>query len=277
MELPEFKPVLYCFQGGGTGAIESHIGELKALNEYMVKNDRFTHLKSCNTYYTGTSAGAITASLLAEGWDVTRLENMAKNTPVTNWFKRVRWRTWGTLFGWSDHIYDNSGLARFLLTNIGVKARTNTSVAVTRLNDYYPLMFNATPKSVLASSSILLVFKPVDMDGVQYVDGGILNNIPLPTFTEANDYAHIFVFLCTQSITGQHNNTLGKILDLLVKVMEREAHQVLEYGWGDLPHVTIFNPPPFKHTPLLKWSPDYCLMKHAYEYTARHLNDLHVE
>ena len=41
---------------------------------------------------------------------------------------------------------------------------------------------------VVASSSIPLVFQPVEIDGKMYVDGGLLNNMPVEPLVESADF-----------------------------------------------------------------------------------------
>lgn len=81
----------------------------------------------------------------------------------------------------SNYIIDNTGLAGFLLQNMTVSAMDRVQVSVTRLDDYTSHMKAATPTWVLAATSIPFLFMPVKVGEHLYGDGGVLNNIPLPS------------------------------------------------------------------------------------------------
>lgn len=81
----------------------------------------------------------------------------------------------------SNYIIDNTGLAGFLLQNMTAGAMDRVQVSVTRLDDYTSHMKAATPTWVLAATSIPFLFMPVKVGQELYGDGGVLNNIPLPS------------------------------------------------------------------------------------------------
>lgn len=60
-------------------------------------------------------------------------------------------------------------------------AMDRVQVSVTRLDDYTSHMKAATPTWVLAATSIPFLFMPVKVGQELYGDGGVLNNIPLPS------------------------------------------------------------------------------------------------
>lgn len=86
-----------------------------------------------------------------------------------------------SVYSKSNYIIDNTGLARFLLQNMTVSAMDRVQVSVTRLDDYTSHMKAATPTWVLAATSIPFLFMPVKVGEHLYGDGGVLNNIPLPS------------------------------------------------------------------------------------------------
>lgn len=151
--------------GGGAKGI-AHIGVLQAFMDHDINID----------LVSGTSAGAIVGSLYAAGISAADMMHAVRNTSYLRIFS-LRWPDRG--------IGDMSYLKQLLGKLIGVDSfkslRKPFYVAVTNLNSGSieikkdGSLFDA----VCASSSVPLLFKPVEMDGQLYLDGGIGMNMPV--------------------------------------------------------------------------------------------------
>jgi hypothetical protein len=139
----------------------------------------------------GSSGGAISAAL----WASPRVENtkeslkkfVAKTLPKNN--KKVIsyslvhfFRHWGLINGRPlEELF-----SKILFQNIG-EAVVPLEIFVANLQRNKQIIFSSTetpnvnlPKVLRASCSIPLIFDPVEIDGVKYVDGGWSTPLPLP-------------------------------------------------------------------------------------------------
>lgn len=258
------KPVLAVIGGGGCRQIECATGMLQAMDAAGIRIDR----------YTGSSAGAAVAALHASGMDGLALENLVRETPVANLFRPC----WGhqllSLLGVRvDHLFEVDGMYRLLLHNLTSETQQRVRVAVTRLSDYMPMMCDATPTSVLASTAIPQVFEPVKIGNELFVDGGVKNLIPTPEIDKISTYGHIYILLCNDDAPGRKpRSRIGRAAEAAFATMEREVTQIYEDGWHRLPTVTVLQPPPFASS-LLEWSADHRLIAHAREYAEQRLKE----
>ncbi len=151
--------------GGGARGI-AHIGILKALDEMNV----LIH------HISGTSAGAIVGALYAQGFPPDQIFDLVKNVSV---FKSVR-----PAFAWTG-LLTMDGLKEVLLKNIPhndfSKLKIPLTVAATdiRKGQIHYFHTGELASAIIASSSIPAIFNPVQLNGNLYVDGGLLDNLPV--------------------------------------------------------------------------------------------------
>ncbi|MFM7194594.1 MAG: patatin-like phospholipase family protein [Flavobacteriales bacterium] len=151
--------------GGGARGI-AHIGVLKALSELGVTVSRIS----------GTSAGAVAGALFASGMKPEEvLDRIRAGKLIRN--LRPSWQSSG-LFGLEV-------LKRLIAETIPGDDFSSLSiplsVAATNLRTGTTSYFNEgklTP-ALMASCCIPVVFSPVEINGDRYVDGGVLNNLPV--------------------------------------------------------------------------------------------------
>jgi NTE family protein len=185
--------------GGGARGI-AHLGVLKALKEREIEGDIFS----------GASAGAIIGALIAAGISPEECLEIIKKTKILSIPKlSYSWQGLLTL--------DKLGivLAKFLPQTFE-ELNTPLIVATTEINRGESVYFDSGELilPVLASSCIPVIFKPVTIDGSNYVDGGILNNLPAEPLKNR-----------VRSIIGISCNPSGYIdnLDNAKLLMERSA------------------------------------------------------
>lgn len=151
--------------GGGAKGI-AHIGVLQALEDQGIEVD----------VIAGTSAGAIVGALYAAGMSPSDMMSAIRNTSLLRIFG----------FQWPDRgLGEMTYLRRLLARQIGIDSFSalKKPLYVTLTNI---LTGEVEIKSsgdlfdvVCASSSVPLLFKPMEINGHYYLDGGIIMNMPV--------------------------------------------------------------------------------------------------
>jgi NTE family protein len=180
--------------GGGTrGAVQ--IGMLQVLAEYGFVPDRIY----------GSSVGAVNG--VAFAGDPTR-RGVERMTDIWVGLTRDAVYPQGRLHGpWlylqqRDSVYPNSGLRKIVVEGINFErledAVVPVEVVATSLTDGQERWFTygSAVEAVLASSAVPAIFPPVEIDGELYIDGGVVNNVPLRRAIDAGA-TRIVVLLCT--------------------------------------------------------------------------------
>lgn len=151
--------------GGGARGF-AHVGALKALEEAGMKPD----------VIAGVSAGAVAAVMYAAGVPLDEMLSLFTSTKFTDFARPSLIHGDGmfSLIRFKQFIEEATGIDR--LENL----RIPTYVGVTDLDHGEPAEFHEGPlgERVVASCSIPIVFSPVEIDGIHYVDGGVLRNLP---------------------------------------------------------------------------------------------------
>lgn len=151
--------------GGGARGF-AHVGALKALEEAGMKPD----------VIAGVSAGAVAAVMYAAGVPLDEMLSLFTSTKFTDFARPSLIHGDGmfSLMRFKQFIEEATGIDR--LENL----RIPTYVGVTDLDHGEPAEFHEGPlgERVVASCSIPIVFSPVEIDGIHYVDGGVLRNLP---------------------------------------------------------------------------------------------------
>ncbi len=150
--------------GGGARGI-AHIGVLQALEEEEI----------FPTYIAGTSAGSLVGVLYAAGLKPVQMLKIAQETSLFRVF-RLQLR-----LGLIDLSQVKTILAEYVKEDNFSALEKKLFVCVTNIEKgkweirQEGELFN----TVVASCSIPVIFKPVKLDGQLYVDGGVLNNLPV--------------------------------------------------------------------------------------------------
>ncbi len=151
--------------GGGTRGF-AHLGAIKALEENGIKPG----------IISGVSAGSIVGALYADGNEA---ESALKSLMTQN------------LMGFLRIVFPSKGLLKMTgfertLTKT-LKAKTFEELSIPLIiqavnintTEYTRFEKGELVQAIKASSSIPIVFPPVEIDGNQYLDGGIVNNFPV--------------------------------------------------------------------------------------------------
>lgn len=158
--------------GGGARAY-AHIGVLQALNEQGIYP----------THISGASAGALVGVLYCHGYAPLEIVALAKTDEFLKIFKI------GLI---NRELTDMTRLKSFLRAHIQDDfkfLKVPLSVSVTNLNlGNYEIKSSGTLIDIVAAScAIPILFKPVKIDEYLYVDGGLLNNLPVEPLLETTD------------------------------------------------------------------------------------------
>jgi NTE family protein len=151
--------------GGGTRGF-AHLGVLQALNEEGIFPD----------VISGTSAGALVGVLYADGYTPNEILKLMSTGSRLDFMRPALPREGLLQIGGIIKILKNSLHAEtFEELNIPLY------VTATDLNNGKAVYFSKGNllNPVIASASIPILFQPVIIDNICYVDGGVLDNMPV--------------------------------------------------------------------------------------------------
>jgi NTE family protein len=160
--------------GGGARGF-AHLGVLQALNEAGI----FPEVIS------GTSAGAIVGALYADGHSPKEIMKILVANKRLHYIRPTVPR---------EGLLQISGMIRILRDNLRAKTfeelKIPLFVTATNLNSGRIEYFSSGDllQPVIASASIPVLFKPVIINGSHYVDGGVLDNLPIRPIEEICRY-----------------------------------------------------------------------------------------
>ncbi len=151
--------------GGGAKGF-AHLGVFRLFEECGVKPD----------IISGVSAGAIAGSLWADGYSADEIKELFKGRDFSE-FARIQLPKSG-LF---DHKRLRSFLVRHLRTKRIEALPIPMVIVATDLDKGVSHEFRSgvLADAVLASSSVPIIFSPVEIEGNHYVDGGVFRNFPV--------------------------------------------------------------------------------------------------
>lgn len=156
--------------GGGAKGF-AHIGVFRLLDECGVKPD----------IISGTSAGALAGCLYADGYTPDEIKEIFMGKEFSE-FARIQIPKAG--------LFDNTRLTRFLRKHLHAKRIEDLDIPLvivaTDLDHGLSHEFRSgsIAEAVTASCSVPMIFSPVEIDGIHYVDGGLFRNFPVTNIRE---------------------------------------------------------------------------------------------
>lgn len=151
--------------GGGIKGM-CHAGVLKALEEHGIKPD----------ILAGVSAGSVVAALYADGYSPYEIAVL---------FEDIRFRKMTRLQIPNGGFFKIDSFQNFLEKKLTAKTFEELKIPVrivaTDLDKGRSVIFKSGQliDPIVASCSIPVLFSPKNIDGVNYVDGGVLKNFPV--------------------------------------------------------------------------------------------------
>ncbi len=151
--------------GGGLRGI-AHIGVIKALREHNIEAEAVI----------GASAGSIIGTLYAAGLSADAMMDFVKEFGIIK-STRLNFKFDGlsSLSFLKEHLMDTLGHDDF------ERLQKHLYIGITNLNEGVLEVRDSGSLSdiVMASCAVPLIFKPVEMNDRVYVDGGVINNLPV--------------------------------------------------------------------------------------------------
>lgn len=167
------KPKLGITLSGGGARGFSHLGVLQAFDELQIPIAKLS----------GSSAGAITAALYASG---KKPQEILEIINKRSFWKYVNLRPskWGLM----NLKKMGKILAEELVVSTFEDLKIPLVICATNISRGNAAYFctGDLVNPILASSAIPLIFKPIEIDGYKYLDGGLSNNLPLEGISECD-------------------------------------------------------------------------------------------
>lgn len=164
MTVKKYKIGLVLSGGGARGF--AHLGVMEALNEAGIFPD----------VISGTSAGALVGVLYADGYSPKEIYKLMNTGSRLDFMRPVLPR---------EGLLQISGILKILKANLRSKVFNELKiplfVAATDLNNGKAVYFSEGDlfDPVIASASIPVLFQPVKINDISYVDGGVMDNMPI--------------------------------------------------------------------------------------------------
>jgi NTE family protein len=191
--------------GGGARGF-AHPGAMKAIEDFGLEPE----------IISGTSAGALAGVLYADGYAPEEIIKL---------FVGKDFREFADIQVPVAAIFGTSGFRRFLKKYLRAKnfedLRIPVKVVATNLDEGKSVVFDTGPiiDAVVASCSIPIVFNPVVIDNVNYVDGGIFKNFPVSTIRNLCD--KIIGVNVSPLVPKKYNKTIMHIAERSYHYMSR--------------------------------------------------------
>ena len=186
--------------GGGVRGV-AHLGVLKALNESGI----FPHRVA------GTSAGAIAGALYCYGYTPDEIFEIIKKTnffkflrPAISWKGFLKMETIESLYG------------KYLAHNDFSNLQIPLTIAATDLTKGHVVYFSHGEiiKPLMASSCIPGMFDPISLGGDHFIDGGVLNNMPIDPLEGKCDF--IIGVNCNHLTEDNNISNIKKLIERTV-------------------------------------------------------------
>jgi NTE family protein len=159
--------------GGGIKGL-CHAGVLKALEEHGIKPD----------IISGVSSGSVVGALYADGYSPDEIAKL---------FEDISFRRMTKIQIPDGGFFRIDAFQRFMSKNLRAKTfeelKIPLRVVATDLDKGQSVTFTSGKllDPIIASCSIPVLFSPKIIDGVHYVDGGVLKNFPVSTIRNECD------------------------------------------------------------------------------------------
>ncbi|NPA16928.1 MAG: patatin-like phospholipase family protein [Aquificae bacterium] len=160
---------------GGAVRGAAHIGVLKALEEADIRPE----------FLSGSSAGSIVSVFYGAGYSPDEIEKIVLETNILSLVKPAFNLT---------ALFSLEKMEDFFSKYIGKKDLSELDrkvyVCATDLNAGRPVYFSEGDIFTVVSASCALpfLFKPVEIDGHLFIDGGVMDNLPVEPLLEEVDF-----------------------------------------------------------------------------------------
>jgi len=203
--------------GGSKGAVE--VGLYRALVELGIRID----------LAVGTSVGAINGAAIAAGVSPDALARLWKGLTRRNLFALNRQLFWKLI--WADSLYDHRPLRRFLERVLPARRFEDLSIPLivtgTDFETGQPVYWREGNllDAIMASVAMPGLFPPQVLRGVQVVDGGITDNVPIDmAVAEGADTVIFMLCACCDQPARPVRGLLAILRRALSIAIDRKYH-----------------------------------------------------
>jgi NTE family protein len=229
MEKKKYRTGVVLSGGGARGF--AHLGVLQALNDAGI----FPEVVS------GTSAGALVGVLYADGYTPEKILQIMNSSSMLHYVRPTVPR---------EGLLQISGIERILQEYLKASRFEDLTiplhVTATDLNNGRARYFSKGEllKPVIASASIPVLFKPVIIDDIHYVDGGVMDNLPVspiedncsfiigsfvnPAGYEKTVTSMVQIAGVPSCLHGQGSRPEGIMFDLFIAPDELRKYKILD-------------------------------------------------
>ena len=203
--------------GGGAARGFAHVGVIKALEAQGIYPE----------IIAGTSAGSVVGALYAaglSGFDLNEQVLQIGKTQFTDWTLSGR----GLLKGEALQDFVNHAVGGRPMEKLG----RQLAVVSTDLQSGESVVFRVgnTGMAVRASSSVPGVFVPVEINGREYVDGGLVSPVPVRVARDLGANFVIAVDISARPADGKLESTVDVLLQAFSIMGQRLARAELPYA-----------------------------------------------
>ena len=206
--------------GGGARSIV-HIGVLKALEEFGIKPD----------VISGTSTGAVIGAFYSAGYSLLKMMDIIVKNKIFH-FSDFAWSKAGLLKTKSLEKMYGRYFKKYSFETLSIPLH----VAATNIITCEPNYFSSgnLVKVIVVSSAIPVVYEPVKYKNELFLDGGIMDNLPIePIRKKCNAIIGVHVNPINKSIRqGTMNQILDKRFHLVIysriKLKEKQCDVFIE-------------------------------------------------
>jgi len=224
------KPeIAFVLSGGGVlGAAQ--VGQLQALTEAGIIPDVViaTSVGALNAAAVATEPAPEAMERIGDVWRALKTEDIFPGSRFA--------RAWNVVSR-GDHIHPNTGIRR-LVEQLPARTFEDTEIplwlSATNLRTGEEAWFSKGPlmQAILASTALPGIFPPVPIDGELYIDGGVVNNVPISKAIELGA-SRIYVLTCGTATSTQR--PIRRPLDVLVQAFAhsrrtRVNHDLTRYS-----------------------------------------------
>lgn len=195
---------------GGSALGIAHIGVIKALRENNIPID----------FVSGTSAGAIVATLLA--FDIP-LNKMIEASENLNWKKISKFGY--SSMGWNSNEPIGEKIEEIIGKEKIENAKIPLAIVATDIDTGEEIVFRkgSVAKAIMASTCIPGFYVPVEIKKRRFVDGGLVENLPLSPLKKMGAEIRIGVDLEVWRKFRKTKNALDVIKSSYLILMKQQA------------------------------------------------------
>lgn len=206
---PSRAPVIALALGGGGAKGFAHIGVIKVLESHGIKPK----------IVTGTSAGSFVGSIYASGKTPFQLQELALKLDESD-IRDLTISTQGFVTGQKLQDFVNKQVNNKSIQQFPIRF----AAVATQLDNGKKTAFNQgnAGQAVRASCSIPNVFVPATINGVRYVDGGLVSPIPVQTARDMGADIVIAVDISARPDGSKATGLLG-LLDQTINIMGQQS------------------------------------------------------